>query len=257
MIQKGEQHLYTAEKGYGYTDTSGIDQSPNIRDLMEEDLYNQFIGTKNGSITFRVDIPNGDYRILMVGGDPLDVTKDHIIKVRDGSAGYYTTLVDNTFLKGEKFFKVGFNDTEIPDQENIIIENTFIAPTITVTKGYIEILQSASGKNGGDLCLLEIWPDEEKPALIPRGQSYGDIAIEVSPNPFYDEVALLLHRPDPALICAEVFVYDLSGRLMFRNMQVPFDRRTTINVHSGWANGAYILKARAGDYLGSQKIIRQ
>ncbi len=256
IVQDSMEMMYTTQKGYGYTDIAAIDDTPNDRNVVDEELYNQFIGTKGGTITFRVDIPNGDYRFVMVGGDPDNNKKVHTVKVRDGSSGFYSTLIDGANLVGPNFYKVGFNDTHIPDEENVNVFTYVNSPTLTVTKGYIEILQGAESGTGGDICFLEIWPEAAKLPLTPRGITYGEIPVEIMPNPFSTELGVLLHRPDPALSTAEIFIYDLSGRLMYSDMQVPFDMVKSIPIHNGWSTGNYFLQVRAGDYRGAQKLIK-
>ncbi|NNE29052.1 MAG: hypothetical protein HKN16_05425, partial [Saprospiraceae bacterium] len=111
VVQGGDNFLYDETLGYGYTDISGIDPSPNDRNYHPIELYDQFIGTKAGELIFRVDLPNGVYKIQMIGGDA-DLEADnkrHTIKVRDGSSGFFYTLVENHHSDGGEFFKVGFN----------------------------------------------------------------------------------------------------------------------------------------------------
>jgi len=257
VVQSGTEHLYTPEKGYGYTDVSGIDNTPNNRDVVNEELYNQFIGAKTGGITFRVDLPNGTYRMVVVGGDPNDNKKSHNIKVRDGSSGYFNILVNDLQLEGPSFYKVGFNDVVLPDEENVHIGAYFNSPSIVVTKGYIEILQSSNKQSGGDICFLEIWPESPKVQSLSNGGQYGTIDLEIMPNPFSTELEYFLYQPDENISSAELFVYDINGRLFYQNMSVQFGFRKSIPIDNGWSPGTYIMQVRAGDYRSSVKLIKQ
>ena len=109
IVQYGENFLYDPGRGYGYTDTDGIDDSPNNRGRYsgDDEIYDQFIGCKyavGNTIVFRMDVPNGDYRFVLAGGDG---SYDHTsrITVRDGSdASTEEVLVGNITHDVGEFF---------------------------------------------------------------------------------------------------------------------------------------------------------
>jgi hypothetical protein len=60
VVQGGANFNYSSTNGYGYTDPTGLDDTPNDRGKTSCELYDQFIGAKYGeNIVFRIDVPNG------------------------------------------------------------------------------------------------------------------------------------------------------------------------------------------------------
>ena len=80
-----------ASRGYGYTDLSGLDTSLNDRGVLSgpDEIYDQFIGAKpaGARIVFRVDAPNGFYRLVAAGGDSKYTNHQTTIVARDGADG--------------------------------------------------------------------------------------------------------------------------------------------------------------------------
>ncbi len=166
VVQYGANYLYDEARGYGYTDVDGIDDSPNNRGRYSgpDEIYDQFIGTKwqvGNEIVFRMDVPNGDYRIVLAGGDP---SYDHTTRliVRDGSnTDTQLTLIQDVYHDRGEFFQIGFKGHAVPAPDGSGAQPTFfpevLSPTLTVTEGYIELSKVDSGSNGGCVCLIEIW----------------------------------------------------------------------------------------------------
>ncbi len=155
--QSGPAFLYDAARGYGYSDTTGIDHSPNNRNSTACEIYDQFTAVYDGAdIAFRVDVPNGEYRFVMAGGDP-DHTQTHTIRVRDGSGGETITVFETLETPADHLYAVGFDGKQPPSCIDMSVAASFESPTLTVTAGYIEVIQNAP-INGGLLSVLEIWP---------------------------------------------------------------------------------------------------
>ena len=162
IVQDDANFLYRAEQGFGYTDLSGLDTSPNNRDVLTEDdeLYDQFIGAEPGGshIVFRVDVPPGDYRFVAAGGDIRDKTHKTTLEVSDGSTTPIA-LVENIENPANEFYRVGFEDKHAPSATDVPFLLEVESPTLTVTQGFIEIHQRAGEgfAAGGDLSIFEVW----------------------------------------------------------------------------------------------------
>lgn len=156
VIQQGENFEYTPAQGHGYTSLAGIDDSPNNRGSSSCEIYDQFIGVKNGgAIVYRVDVPNGDYRFVAVGGDAQYGDHNTTIRARDGSDGETVSLVEDFTLDAKEYYSVGFDGKwGAPCDDGSF--SSLQSPILTVTEGHIEIIQSSTG-TGGDLCLVELW----------------------------------------------------------------------------------------------------
>jgi len=166
IVQDGKNFLYDAARGYGYVDVSGLDTTPNNRGVFsgDDEIYDQFIGAKGGGgnqIVFRVDVPNGDYGFVLAGGDASHSHTSSYV-ARDGSnAKSDITLVTNAFHNAGEVVTLGFQGRSAPEADGSGTQPVFLdqgsSPTLSVTQGYIEILQVDANDNGGSLCLLEIW----------------------------------------------------------------------------------------------------
>jgi len=182
VVQYGANFTYDSGRGYGYTDTSGLDDSPNNRGKYngDDEIYDQFIGCKyavGNTIVFRADVPNGEYRFVLAGGDP-SYAHTTRITVRDGSLeASEQVLVGNIAHQVGEFFRVGFPGHSAPGWDGEGRSPTFFpqidSPTLTVTQGYIELHQIDAGTNGGCVCVFEIWQggDEESPFIDFTGYS--------------------------------------------------------------------------------------
>ena len=158
VVQNGANFTYSSALGHGYTETGDIDGSANNRNSSAcgEELYDQFIGVKNGGdITFRVDVPNGDYQFVTVMGDAA-YGHTNTLQVRDGSTGTALTLIDNVTCAKDEYATVAFGDKTIIPCSGATFTAQASSPTLTVTSGYIDIIQSTPN-TGGDLVLVEIW----------------------------------------------------------------------------------------------------
>ncbi len=166
VVQYGANFKYDSSRGYGYTDLDGLDDSPNNRGKYsgDDEIYDQFIGTKykvGNDIIFRMDVPNGDYRFVLAGGDA-SYTHGSSVVVRDGSnAASEQVLVNDIRHSTGQFFRVGFPGHSAPAADGSGTQPVFLAespsPTLTVTQGYIELRQIDTYDNGGCVCLIEVW----------------------------------------------------------------------------------------------------
>ena len=171
IVQGGLDFDYSAERGYGYSDLSGLDKSPNNPNVLdgEAELYDQFIGAKPGGkkIVFRVDVPNGEYRFVAAGGDIRNRNHRTSILVRDGSTGVFLPFVEELTNKDNEFYRVGFRDKHAPEATGVHFLPEVDSPKLEVTQGYIELHQLAvrPSAGGGDLSLLEIWQAVPPPTV--------------------------------------------------------------------------------------------
>ena len=170
VVQGGANFSYSAGQGYGYTDTADLDTTPNNRGVYsgDDELYDQFIGARNGGqIVFRVDVPNGLYRLVAAGGDAQYADHVSTITVQDGAGGAGLALVqDYEQTVPGRFWTVGFDDKVAPPADGTAPDPTLVAQPdsgiLAVTQGYLQISQqvgqgSSGQTSGGDLSLLEIW----------------------------------------------------------------------------------------------------
>lgn len=163
VVQDGLNFLYDPARGYGYTNLSGLDASPNNRGILpaDDEIYDQFIGAKPGgtSIVFRVDVPPGDYRFVAAGGDVQHKNHKTTVRVRDGSSGSFVSLVEDLENPTNEFYRVGFGDEHAPSAASVNFLPETGSPTLTVTSGYLEVHQIAGAgfAAGGDLSIFEIW----------------------------------------------------------------------------------------------------
>ncbi|MBN1490732.1 MAG: phosphodiester glycosidase family protein [Phycisphaerae bacterium] len=176
--------VYDADRGYGYTDLTGLDPVPSDdRDVLDGDgLYAEHIGVRgaSGSIRFRVDVPGGFYRFVAAGADVSAYNHVTQIRVRDGG-GTWVNLVDYEHVDRPTAWRVGFAGKTPPPVDGAGHDSgTFTDPkfqplftsgVIKVASGYLEFEQIGKGVNssdrwGGDLCLLEVWRlDMPEPAM--------------------------------------------------------------------------------------------
>ena len=163
VVQGGANFTYDPARGYGYSDLSGLDGSPNNRNRLEgpDEIYDQFIGAKpaGASIVFRVDVPPGEYRFVAAGGDIQYANHATTVRARDGSSGAVVTFVEDLLNLDNEFFRVGFDDKHPPEAAPVRFLPELDSPTLVVTSDHIAIVQTAgpSAGAGGDLSLLEIW----------------------------------------------------------------------------------------------------
>ncbi len=162
VVQDGVNFSYSSENGHGYTDLSGLDATSNNREKTSCELYDQFIGAKSGgAIVFRIDAPDGDYRFVMAGGDA-QYRHIHTIKVRDGNAGTTRTLINGVTAETKHYWRVGFEDKGAPACGDVTFLPQTESCTLSVTSGYIDLIQTSSN-DGGDVCVLEIWQLSSSP----------------------------------------------------------------------------------------------
>jgi len=255
MVQKANLSAYnlpyTPSQGYGYTDLNGLDGTPNNRNAINCEVYDQYIGAKSGSIIFRVDVPNGKYRFVLAGGDAAFGNQNTTIKVRDGLMGEEFTLVENmATVNPKEFYQVGFLDKHPPNcsEANFILDIN--SPTLTVTNGYIEVEQS-SNTSGGALNLLEVWEFDEPTNANSRMAASSSPEKQANLEP--DALAPNVHiYPNPAnqyMIfevdfqnTASLSIYSSTGKKVFENANMG--RVETINV-SGFSTGIYTARGVA------------
>jgi len=176
---------YDAGRGYGYTNLAGLDPTPNDNsDVLDGDqIYAECIGVRGsaGTLTFRVDVPNGTYRFVAAGGNVAEYNHVSRLRVRNGG-GTWVNLLDHEHADRWTVWRVGFADKVPPPADGAGHDAGTTAdprfrpivrsPVIAVTSGYLEFEQIARGVYGmpeplgGDLCLLEIWRlDQGRPDI--------------------------------------------------------------------------------------------
>lgn len=166
---------YDAGRGYGYTDLTGLDTSPNnsAATFDGDPLYAENIGAVGavGSIVFRANVPNGVYRFVAAGGNASQVNHATKLRVRNGG-GTWINMLDHPHTTIGAIWRIGFGDKLPPPADGAghdsgtRVDPDFKpivnSPVITVTSGYLEFEQIGRGvafveEWGGDLSLLEIW----------------------------------------------------------------------------------------------------
>lgn len=173
--------VYDAGRGYGYTNLTGLDTTPNDNSavLDGDQIYAENIGVKGslGSVIFRVNVPNGTYRFVAAGGNVAEYNHVSKLRVRNSGVGLWVNMLDHEHVNRWTIWRIGFGDKVPPPADggghdsgatvDPIFKPKVISPVVTVTGGYLEFEQIGRGVNssdlwGGDLCLLEIW------RLVPR-----------------------------------------------------------------------------------------
>jgi len=164
---------YSADPGYGYTDSAATDESPNNRGVYsgDDEIYDQFIGGKlHGGSTpnpmlFRIDVDNGKYKFVAAGGDASNSNHGTIMRARDGDTATEIMLCSDFLPTANgQFWRCEFEGKVVPPAsaspptfpDTAKIE----CPMLDVTQGYITIVQQVGSHpdgNGADLCLLEVW----------------------------------------------------------------------------------------------------
>jgi subtilisin family serine protease len=211
VVQGGDNFMYDPARGYGYTAITGLDDSPNNRDRLsgDDEIYDQFIGVKNlesenSTITFRVDVPPGTYRLVAAGGDARYPNHVTTLTVTNGYWYDQKPLVKKQQLSANTFYRVGFDDKTPPAGDGSgtqpefleLVESPFVRvyPVKDVDPddedyrddpvgSYIEIIQKADGPiglSGGDLCLIELW---YRPDIASVTEGHFDKALE---GPLYN-----------------------------------------------------------------------
>jgi hypothetical protein len=89
-------------------------------------------------------------------GDATAWDQDHTLKVRDGGSGTTNVLIDAVATIEDEYATVEFEDKIVPACAGAIFTPQPESSVLTVTNGYIDIIQLAS-YNGGSLVLVEIW----------------------------------------------------------------------------------------------------
>ncbi len=206
VVQDGDNFTYSSSQGHGYTETDEIDGSANDRgsSACGEELYDQFIGVSGGDIIFRVDVSNGDYQFVAAMGDAAH-SHTNTMKVRNGSSGTTLTLIDQVTCATDEYATVEFEDKVVPPCSGATFTSQPESPVLTVTNGYIEIIQSSSGF-GGDLVLVEIWSagTETTDPVTQFELSTtveGDGSIELDPSAtdnMYDSATTVTATANPA-----------------------------------------------------------
>ena len=247
---------YSSGTGYGYTDQSGLDTSPNNRgsSACGEELYDQFIGVKDGGKSvFRVNVPNGSYRLVAAGGDAEQ--SDHIttLRARNGG-GSWVTLVNNLALAADEYYSVGFGSRQPLACAGASFNVQPASPTITVSSGYLEIEQSSSD-DGGDLSLLEIWSVSGTGSRTAQGafaKNKGTLetpsAIAVYPVPC---TTCQVEVPDQ-WVGARLQVLDMMGRVVYTGrLNTAIEQLNLLGKVSGMA----IIKLEKDGQPYWQKIV--
>ncbi|TDI34808.1 MAG: hypothetical protein E2P02_29310, partial [Acidobacteria bacterium] len=179
IVQDGQNFLYASAQGFGYSDISGLDTSPNNRGVFSglAEIYDQFIGAEPGGshIVFRVDLPNGFYRLVAAGGDARDTDHKTSLHVQGGADAVPLVLVDGHRNEQNEFFQVGFDGLGPPEFDGVRFAPLLASPLVEVTEGFLEVHQIADDgfPAGGDLSVLEIWAVDPPPERLTAAFAFG------------------------------------------------------------------------------------
>ncbi|MFQ5652764.1 MAG: hypothetical protein ACE5IY_22760, partial [bacterium] len=202
VVQDGANFIYDIIQGHGYTDRDDIDDTPNDRNVLSgsDEIYDQFIGARGRGheIIFRVDVPNGDYRFVAAGGDARFGGHATTLTIRDGADGDTVVLVEQQRLEANTFYVVGFEGNTPPPAEGLQVQPRFLpladSPTLTVSQGYVEVIQTAAADRGGDLCVLELWSlaaENQPPEIVHPVPNLvlnvNDDAVEIDLNTVFSD----------------------------------------------------------------------
>ena len=81
----------------------------------------------------------------------------------------------------------------------------------------------------------------------------GDLDIEVFPNPFMSDFQFTIQPIDDLTLRSSVFIYDVSGQLVYENYNVVFGE--TVNVSLSVGEGTYFLVAKSGAFKGTKTLV--
>jgi hypothetical protein len=263
VVQDGTNFTYSESQGHGYTDLDKLDGSPNDRNSSAcgEELYDQFIGVKNGpgDIKFRVDVPNGDYQFVAAMGDA-SYSHYNIMKVRDGSDGTLQTLISGIQCAKDEYAIVEFDDKVVPACSGATFTAQPESPVLTVTNGYIEVIQESTG-NGGDLVLCEIWSLDghiKSAATKQLGTESLAATVKLYPNPSEAGQALNIELIGFEYETnATINIMDVSGRIAYSTSVKTHghaSQRVGISTE-GLSSGMYMVVVRSDNKVINQRLI--
>jgi uncharacterized protein YjdB len=264
VVQNGANFNYDAANGHGYTDLDKLDGSPNNRNSSAcgEELYDQFIGVKSGpgDIKFRVDVPNGDYKFVAAMGDA-SYSHYNIMKVRDGSDGTIQTLISGIQCAVDEYAIVEFDDKVVPACSGATFTSQPESPVLTVTNGYIEVIQESAG-NGGDLVLVEIWSLDGHHKSAKKHAAISDLSnssITVYPNPAGENSEFTVNVTGFGdETSAFMKIYDMTGRLVYManlNTKDLVEVKHTLSSAKIGSEGMYFISVTSGNKVKNTKLI--
>ena len=87
-------------------------------------------------------------------------------------------------------------------------------------------------------------------------QEGGLLDLTVSPNPFTDQFQIFVEEPEALIKKARLFIYDINGRLMHQNHQLPYGYDYLVDASNGWAKGSYVVQVKAGRFSAKEIVIK-
>ncbi len=219
---------YFAGRGYGFLDTSGLDQ----QDRGEPDALREDFLFAESPQSFLVDLPNGEYNVTIIAGDnlsdapngPMDVFAENEIKVQAMQSA------------GGEFAEEKFNVVISDDQFNMIIRHS-------------------TGSGTWRINALEITPISvaiENTENVP----VSEFRLEQNyPNPFNPNTTISYSIPKTSQVTLVVF--DMLGREVVKLVDaVKKPGSYTVLFHADdLASGIYFYTLQAGDIILMKKTV--
>lgn len=84
----------------------------------------------------------------------------------------------------------------------------------------------------------------------------GQLDMTVSPNPFTNQFQIFVEEPEVLIKKAKLFIYDINGRLMHQNLQLPYGYTYNVDASNGWAKGSYVVQVKAGRFSAKEIVIK-
>jgi len=133
------------------------------------------------------------------------------------------------------------------------------SPTLTVTNGYIDVIQESSS-NGGDLVLVEIWSldGHVKSADATLDMQELSASVKLYPNPTSSNAGLNIElKGFENETNATISIMDISGRIAYSTNVQTMDRNVveqSLNTN-GLAGGMYMVVVRSNNKVINQRLI--
>ena len=133
------------------------------------------------------------------------------------------------------------------------------SPTLTVTNGYIDVIQESSS-NGGDLVLVEIWSldGHVKSADATLDMQELSASVKLYPNPTSSNAGLNIElKGFENETNATISIMDISGRIAYStNVQTQnlSSQRVSISL-DGVSSGMYMVSVRGNNKVINQRLI--
>ena len=114
--------------------------------------------------------------------------------------------------------------------------------------------QSVSTKTSGEQTLPAA---ESRTETTPYKELATELNVHVKPNPFQDELRLLIDRPSPSMKRAILRITDVNGRIVYQRFDAPFNEEFVIIPHKGWTPGIYFVLVQASHLTETLRIVKQ